>query len=244
MINSNILYKYRDLDCEFTQNIFLNSEFWFSDPSVFNDPFDCDLSDSGEPTLEVFIAYLRRKRASEEDIEKAVIAAQHEPSFLKTLSSETLSYTRESNGVLSLSRAPDNILMWSHYAKKHTGVVIGIDIEKIPEFRGRVIGVEYESSYEKIDVFGGHSYEKIAKDRFGLKYTDWEYEEEVRVIGTPGLHKVDRKAICTVYFGCRSDAEAVKNTMRLCRDHGLQHVKFYMAATVDGEFKLKLSEIR
>lgn len=244
MMNSNILYKYRDLDCEFTQKIFLNSEFWFSNPSEFNDPFDCGLSDSGEPSIEKFEEYLRRRGACEEKVRLAVFGAQCEPNLLQNISSEALAHRRKSNGVLSLSGTPDNILMWSHYAKNHTGVVIGIDIGKIPKFRGHVLPVEYESSYEKIDVFGDDSHEKIAKDRFRLKYSDWGYEKEVRIVDTPGPHKIDRKAICTVYFGCRSDAATVEKTMGLCRDNGLQHVEFYKAATVDGEFKLKFSEIR
>lgn len=243
-MNSNILYKYRDLDCEFTQSIFVDSAFWLSEPLEFNDPFDCGLSDSGEPKLDALLDYFKRKGASEKDMGSVVIAAQHDPNFLKNISRDTLRHTRESSGVLSLSRTPDNILMWSHYAKNHTGVVIGVDVSKIPVFLGRILPVEYESSYERIDVFGDHSFEKITKDRFGIKYTDWIYEEEVRVVGTPGLHKVDREAICEVYFGCRSSAENIEETISLCRGHGLEHVKFYKAATVDGEFKLKFSEIQ
>jgi hypothetical protein len=53
--------------------------------------------------------------------------------------------------VLSLTRAPLNPLMWSHYADSHKGMVIGIDTEKaglesfenytIPAQRGAIIYV-------------------------------------------------------------------------------------------------------
>lgn len=38
-----ILYKYRKFDNR-TDEIILNSEFYFAPPSSFNDPFDCNLS--------------------------------------------------------------------------------------------------------------------------------------------------------------------------------------------------------
>ena len=34
-------------------------------------------------------------------------------------------------GVLSLTRNPTNLLMWSHYANEHKGVVIGIDTSNV-----------------------------------------------------------------------------------------------------------------
>lgn len=42
-------------------------------------------------------------------------------------------------GVLSLTGAPDNLLMWAHYADEHKGAVIEIDIEH-PEFTAGLPG--------------------------------------------------------------------------------------------------------
>ena len=106
-------------------------------------------------------------------------------------------------GALSLTRSPENKLMWAHYADEHRGAVIELDVsvagfncEKtnfIPSFLGGVIysstpeTERYSSNFENTMVLGKthdfhiDHYEK--KQRLFLtKPLDWAYEEEVRVV--------------------------------------------------------------
>lgn len=41
-------------------------------------------------------------------------------------------------GVISLTEAKDNLLMWAHYADEHRGVAIGLDVYEDPYVRGQI----------------------------------------------------------------------------------------------------------
>jgi len=106
--------------------------------------------------------------------------------------------------LLSLTRQPFNTLMWSHYGNSHSGVVIGIDVEKagfteldrssIPIQYGEVIYTSTKpqdvhsipTSTELLDVgvnatFDASSY-NLLKRAFLYKSLEWAYEEEVRIV--------------------------------------------------------------
>lgn len=105
--------------------------------------------------------------------------------------------------VLSLTRAPLNPLMWSHYADSHKGMVIGIDVKKaglenidkyiIPAQRGEMIYLN--SAPQKNNCFtqrtlmeigtsefNWQNQEQLLKQAFLYKGLHWAYEEEVRVV--------------------------------------------------------------
>lgn len=106
--------------------------------------------------------------------------------------------------VLSLTRAPLNPLMWSHYADSHKGMVIGIDTEKaglesfenytIPAQRGEIIYVntvpQHINSIDAVQLMqigSKHhiwwkSHERLLKHAVLYKQLCWAYEEEVRVV--------------------------------------------------------------
>lgn len=124
--------------------------------------------------------------------------------------------------VLSLTRAPLNPLMWSHYADSHKGMVIGIDTEKaglesfndylIPAQRGEMI---YLNTVPKLinsisseqlmqignpELISWESSERLLKHAFLYKQLCWAYEEEVRVVKCLGqdyisYHSIDDKKI-------------------------------------------------
>lgn len=106
-------------------------------------------------------------------------------------------------GVLSMTRAPLNALMWAHYGDNHRGVVIGIDTVKarleshetclIPAQHGDLIYTstiprnEQSSSTDELFAIGQqHHYAEPAcslhKNAFLYKDRSWGYEEEVRVV--------------------------------------------------------------
>lgn len=105
--------------------------------------------------------------------------------------------------ILSLTRAPLNRLMWSHYADSHKGMVIGIDVKKaglenidkyiIPAQRGEMIYLN--SAPQKNNCFtqrtlmeigtsefNWQNQEQLLKQAFLYKGLHWAYEEEVRVV--------------------------------------------------------------
>lgn len=54
-------------------------------------------------------------------------------------------------GILCLSEKPDDILMFSHYAKHHTGICLKFEATDDTEFFGAAQQVNYRSEYPVVD---------------------------------------------------------------------------------------------
>lgn len=83
-------------------------------------------------------------------------------------------------GVLCFTSNCDNILMWSHYADNHKGVVIGFDSSILAK---QWFPVDYQD--ERIDIPFGESkesdaYRKAITNILSTKFTSWVYENEFR----------------------------------------------------------------
>jgi hypothetical protein len=93
-------------------------------------------------------------------------------------------YYDQNFGILSLTEAPDNLLMWSHYGDSHKGVVLGFD-ETHSFFQGaeivaglsRLNRVEYSQKRPVLSATTRNN-PKV----FLRKSTEWTYEREWRLI--------------------------------------------------------------
>lgn len=168
-----ILYKY--VSYESGLKILRNNSIGFTHPEDFNDPFEIEAS---SPDPELISAGRRILYSAFKYVGKA----------------ET--------GVLSLTRAPLNPLMWSYYGVGHSGMVIGINAA-IPEFvseEANMLPVQYGSviytnerprapllgkqggfSFGDTFHFQMDSLEQLQR-LFLFKPMCWSYEEEVRVV--------------------------------------------------------------
>lgn len=81
-------------------------------------------------------------------------------------------------GILCLSKSPNSILMWSHYADQYQGAVISFDADH--EFFADQIGVEYVTERPKISI---ETYKSgpIPLAELCNKSKEWWYEQEVRI---------------------------------------------------------------
>lgn len=176
-----ILYKYVPFDSG--AKILGTNSIGFSQPEYFNDPFDL-------PSYPV-------QRYAEDRGDRA----QYSIGMLRIIN-KNMSWARNS-GILSLTRTPTNALMWAHYADKHEGLVIGIDVIKagltdersnfIPAQFGTVIYVSRRHDHPFVSKpetalgvgttyhFPQDHYEKLQR-LFLQKPMYWSYEEEVRVV--------------------------------------------------------------
>jgi len=88
-------------------------------------------------------------------------------------------------GVLSLSTRSDSLLMWAHYANRHTGFVLAVN-EKHPVFNER--RSENDEFYHLRKVtYSEHKPVRRMVDMNGVdllltKSSEWAYEEEWRII--------------------------------------------------------------
>lgn len=184
----------------------------FSDPTYFNDPFDCLISKqaifqhvySNRPYNQL------EAEAFEEDYKKNIVDS------------------RKNIFVRSLTEVNDSILMWSHYAKNHTGICVELDIDQyINNLKNgtvfRLIPVIYTNETKKFydhifskknkgtgktyDTKNGkyneeeteiHLSDNVYRLSVMIKSKDWDYEKEWRFYDRKNNIKTNRTFKCPV----------------------------------------------
>ncbi|MCC9136242.1 DUF2971 domain-containing protein [Pontibacter silvestris] len=123
----------------------MNEELWFSHPNYFNDPFDTNLD-------------IRKVVKKIEDrLNFAPLLYQEIEKFLPTYENDL-----KNRFVFSTNRgAPDfepfkEVLMWSHYAKDHTGICVGLLMSSVKvRIMERSMKSRKKTGY---GIFDGQSY--------------------------------------------------------------------------------------
>lgn len=128
-------------------------------------------------------------------------------------SKELHSDFRKDYVVLCFSRKPKNILMWSHYAESHKGLVLGFDEKTFYKHynlgSGHFEKVKYHNTKVTVDS-SKFSPESISEDMgllmsaLSTKSTDWKYEAEVRSYLPSGLFTIYSKNTYSVKFNPES----------------------------------------
>lgn len=167
-MTGKILYKY--LDAEGGAAMLYNSNLMFTNATQLNDPFDC------HP------AYIH--------------LSGEMPTPYRGWSSEVVSWLeynkrlqrRDITYICSLSKIYESILMWSYYSK-HSGICIGLDMEKTRKYLSRMNGLflgcpELEVQYRNVvkDPVSISGYNDFLCYHFATKAKEWEHEQEVRLI--------------------------------------------------------------
>lgn len=165
----NILYKYLDADGGLKMLEYSNLQF--TNANYLNDPFDC------HPNL-IDFSNVPVERMNVWDKETVIL-----------LESDRYKQLRNKAYICSLSKVYDSLLMWSYYCR-HTGVCIGIDMEKANQYLSNIhcklfIGsnkmeVQYCDIIKKPDYF--HDSEDFYRYQLSTKAKDWQHEQEVRLV--------------------------------------------------------------
>ncbi len=187
------LYKY-DTRIERLQELLELNSLSFTSPKTFNDPFDCKINYSFNRTNLLDHTY----RSSIVDCLQKDLKIIHDEGRLlevsdplELLDPETLEGVRQDtennmraeknvHGVYCLTESSTNILMWSHYACKHTGFCIEYDVEVLKENNLELFKVAYSTRTPESDLFIHHPQDIIKI--FSTKSTDWMYEQEWRIL--------------------------------------------------------------
>lgn len=256
VVELDALYKYGKFD-KYTEKLFTHNEIYFSSPDEFNDPFDSKplhICEGNEQQIENYLFELYRKkypgRSKEEilaDVKREIITKGKGRIVLK----ETLEISRErirkKLGVCCFSEKRDNILMWAHYAKQHTGFCLEFDIDN-DFFRPitRAIKVEYDTILPELNLMQLSNYpSRELGIKLLIKADDWEYEQEWRIVETkkgPGIQNFPEDALSGVILGCRISQENKENIFRWCRKRKHQPT-LYEAREKQKEFGLDIVKI-
>jgi len=201
------LYKYQAYS-SFALEALIQKKIWVSNPTDFNDPFDCRVRpptiESRDEVLQLNDALNRLKNPlynpTGDDRPSLTLGHtygeeywEQPPEMLRTLlrgHGQQLVDWITKLGVYSLTSSPNNLLMWAHYAAKHQGFVIGFDTStlQLPE-SASLIPVQYLGDYSEIDletltdVTDGAEYLKNIAMRKG---SQWSHENEWRLVYPEG----------------------------------------------------------
>lgn len=249
----DFLYKYMSVSGErreWLEDLITHSRFYFPCVIDFNDPFDC------HPNFSVsdHEAFVRRLVNQElEGKPKREIEAKVRE-FLKSelwLKPDTIEQYRQrfleelqyKQGVLSLSENSQSILMWSHYAEKHSGLCLTFD--RHSEFFSRAKRVVYQSQYPVIDLSAATPDELVEFALFS-KSEEWSYEQEWRIIedqnGRVGRHVFPKENLIEVTFGARTDPETL-TAIRGLIEVQMPHIRIYQMQVDATDFHLNRIEL-
>ncbi|RML60337.1 hypothetical protein ALQ93_02972 [Pseudomonas syringae pv. pisi] len=257
------IYRYKYLpDMMGIEGVIAKGTIKFTHPANFNDPFDCmprskfgDYSGlkAKNPTMYSVIGGeiqhpVDRLKATSRSLR---MLAQ------KVVKGEMVTDLLSDASVLSLSKVPDSILMWSHYAKYHTGAVvefkIPIDIGYERHFETYYNLLPFDVKYSKARPTMEYSAdptdaETIVDTLFMTKSDVWAYEQESRVIknyGGEGIFEYNRKHLNAVIIGAKNnELKQIHAMVKKASTEIGQEVGFFRAGFCDKTYSIKIPKFR
>lgn len=193
-------YKYYTLpppgtdDRTYRSQLFLERKVYFPSHLQFNDPYDFYPRLTMKCTREQYISHVRRALAhrypnlgaQEVDFWIRRSLRDHWP-FSRTFQRQTVreyrAFLKSKVGILCLAERPDSLLMWGHYANRHTGFCV----EFIPQGPDSVFHHAYPVSYSprRITVNLMNDFPSVPRIISLTKAADWAYEREWRIVNGP-----------------------------------------------------------
>lgn len=285
-MNSKILYKYGSFgdyklkaydidtaqifDKEYWKLSLLNGYLYTSNPSYFNDPYDCSLLFDTNlvslhkvrvAILEVLNRYCNLHKIDKDrilqskDIDRAInfVIDKHglrnknvKINYQDILNSVSKDL-RDLFFVICLSERYDIFLMWSHYAKDHTGYCIEYTIPKTEPFFKMLYQVNYTTNRNSLSTENINE-EKIISLALE-KAIFWDYEKEWRFVipnvnitnNIPKDKQVSRyylefkNYISAIYLGSKCQKEHINTVFE---EYKNTSVKIYQMRLAELEYKL------
>lgn len=248
------IYKYTPHNNCCKYNIIRHCELWFADIKSLNDPMDLNLayrqhySDDEIRQYWENLAFKNPKRNLQSNLKQY----GNSKSFVE-YRKEQLNKSKAKIGVLCMSKCPSNILMWSHYADAHKGIVYGFDENLFKDSDRKHITknplpMDYCSKYKLLSYaqVGDDNTEQLKK-LLTLKAEDWDYENEVRFISiNKGGVAINFNPKCLKYiiFGANTQKQEIDKVKNLCRENGkLNDIRFKQTEFVEGRFELRIKPI-
>jgi len=165
------LYLYMRNRLDRILDVLLNQRIYFSDPSKFNDPFDCafgiqfpnpgKLTSKDEADWKEYLIHIGTEGP---DSLAPEVSAKKAEQFLKDGKHKNIGIIQEFRkevraaikalgkvmGVLCLSSNPKSAMMWAHYADNHRGIVFKFNTDYMYDKRTnerRCFHVDYEDNF-------------------------------------------------------------------------------------------------
>ena len=246
-------------------DILVNRRFHFSNPENFNDPFDCALGidlhsgASDQDWVEYFIHLVEEEDGMDTDPEerrkKAVNNFERgrhkDPSFIDDAENDIRQTVKELGrelGVLCLSSDPKNVMMWSHYADNHEGLLLQFDCDR---YEMGAFPVNYHMFFPSLPDYlkalrqcKDEDYSPISKLFYCHKSGSWKNEKEWRSFAhTPNSYReFDGPMLSGIVFGWKMD-DTTRNLIRAWTEEYTPKPKLFEAKPCPHRFRMDISPI-
>ena len=248
-----ILWKYRKWDDNgHARAIIESSELYYATSDQLNDPLDFHWRDKypTDPT-ELFRfarAYCKKYFPVDTDNEFVEVVAEVigliKNAMRDSVDGHMWTDAELKLGVLSLSEACDDFLLWSHYAAGHKGICIGIRTDRV-KGDGKVITFRKCRYLDEPMTMDAWAYvtDKIEPllDAICCKASRWSYEREWRSAATPGLRRfpgcVDR-----IVLGVNVDEKTKAEVLDSVKESG-QPIRIFQAKPHPWLYQLKIEPV-
>jgi hypothetical protein len=211
-----ILYKYYPINLNTIRSLAVRG-LWCHYPSEMNDPLECLAGFPVNISDEDIQGFLKRLSSLDPGRARRLDQAYRNGNrmFFESLRDNLIKHY----AFCSLSERPDDLLMWSHYADQHRGLVIGIDFSD--DINGHLIKVQYADSAvaipidDSLTVFDPSLDETAGKlavcnmlRNITTKASCWQYEGEWRIWRkSPQYYKYTSASVASVFIGVRCPPE-------------------------------------
>lgn len=250
------LFKYESIN-EYSLRNLKNAQLFFNTPASFNDPFDCAINETyyaygDEDIVKLFNTFQEQGRFGDHPSVKTCdeIPADFVDQCIKGINaSVTVAEQRNLHqiGCTCLSETNNQILMWAHYAKGHTGMCLEFDTSKDPF--SKALSVSYSNDFPKINPVN-----IILRDDEALlgkealkplvtKYECWEYEKEWRLFHKEPnkLYGYSTDALRAVYFGASVNFADLEIVCLILQGQS-KNIKFYQSNKSKTKYELEFEE--
>jgi len=156
-------------------------------------------------------------------------------------------------GIVCFSATNDNILMWSHYADQHKGVVIGFDSKILSD---DWIPVDYSKERYSYN-FASDAKDIEVKRVIARKSDAWAYENEYRFgVSLQQCEKINSgnepvfifgytsKAVKEVIFGCRMSSRNINDFGAALKERYGNSIMNYKAMADKIKYEINLHKTR
>jgi DUF2971 family protein len=241
-LSDPIVYKYCSMN-KFLKNLLVDNSMFFNNPYNFNDPFDCNLVINNEVKKEDIKSYYDSNRWSGKKKDDPLIKDIFDSKFTNIPAFEKR-FRQEYNaaigaiGISCFCQDKQNLLLWAHYADKHTGVCLAFDTSADTEFFSLLKKVKYADRYPVFQYIENKN--MVLENLLLKKSRQWKYEQEIRLIKPKSCSVVPfaPKALKAIYFGMRVEDAFVKYFDKLLIPDKYGHVEFYTTKQKDRLFDL------
>jgi len=261
------IFKFRDWNAKYGRDPLERLELYFSSPALFNDPFDSKIKYNysllNDEERNGYIQKLLSKGKQNFDNSSIPLSHQNRVRIIEMMMNDKekfqawaeeleIDIINKTIGIISFSQHWKNVLMWSHYAKDHSGYCIGLNEAKVRntgkiEYGGKV-NYPRDNKFPSIHPMMDENESFYRK--FFTKSKDWHYEEEYRIVNfihpdkdidtSSRLLKYNADFIDEVILGIKMKESDRKEIIDLCKKLG---VKVYQAVEKNFEFEVDRYEI-